>query len=102
MKKEDFDNLRKLKAEADIWRRALKRQNSAELSQKIERHIKQITALENKITEYILNLPDPQLRSIVYMRSIEGLDWNTIASQAGGGNTEDSVRKAYARFINRL
>lgn len=99
---QDFDRLYNLKTEVKLWERALHKHHSQELTQKIEEHVQNITALEDKLIEYILDIPDPQLRNVIYMRSIEGQKWSVIASNIGGNNTEDSVRKMYKRFIDKL
>ena len=102
IKAQDFDRLYNLKTEVKIWERALHKQHSLELTQKIEEHLQDITALEDKLIEYILDIPDSQLRNVIYMRSVEGHKWSVIASNIGGNNTEDSVRKMYKRFIDKL
>ncbi len=99
---QDFNKLYSLRVEIKIWERALHRLHKPELIKKIREHIQDITELEEKLTEYILGIPDSQLRNVIYMRSIEGQKWSAIASHIGGNNTEDSVRKMYKRFLDKL
>ncbi len=102
MEKYKFDNLLALKAEVKMWKRALCKHDSKSLTKKIEAHLYKISKLEEEMIEYILNLPDPQLRDIIYMHCIEDLKWDYIAAKIGGGNTADSVRKIYSRFMKKL
>lgn len=55
----------------------------------------------NKVEEFIASVDDSRMRRIINLRFIEGLSWNKVADRIGGGNTEDSVRKAFDRFIER-
>ena len=49
----------------------------------------------NEVESFISNI-----RRIVSLRVIDGLSWNKVALKMGGGNTEDSVRKAFDRFVS--
>lgn len=55
----------------------------------------------NKVEEFIANLDDSRMRRIINLRFIEGLSWNKVADRIGGGNTEDSIRMAFNRFMER-
>jgi hypothetical protein len=48
--------------------------------------------------EFIEGITDSRMRRIVSLRCVENLSWREIASRIGG-NTEDSVRMAFNRFI---
>lgn len=54
----------------------------------------------NEIEKFIESINDSRMRRIINMRIIDNLSWNQIADKIGGGNTEDSVRKAFSRFIS--
>ena len=56
----------------------------------------------NKIMRYVAGLDDSFMRQIITYRCIDLLKWKQIAQKIGGRNTEESVRKAYARFAERL
>lgn len=101
MIRKKIDKLLSLKAEVKMWRRALNRCKSKKLTAKITQHLEQIKKDEEEITEYILTLSDPQIRAIIYMHCIEDLKWDYIAAKIGGGNTADSVRKIYTRFLEK-
>lgn len=55
----------------------------------------------NEVEEFICTIDDSRMRRIVNLRIIEGLSWNHVADKIGGGNTEDSVRKSFARFMEK-
>lgn len=65
-----------------------------------------ITSLEmelletlNQVEEFIASVDDSRMRRIITLRFIENLSWNKVADRIGGGNTEDSVKKAFYRFM---
>ena len=49
--------------------------------------------------EFIASVQDSRIRRIINLRFIEKLSWNKVADRIGGGNTEDSVRKAFDRYM---
>lgn len=55
----------------------------------------------NKVEEFIASVSDSRMRRIINLRFIEGLSWNKVADRIGGGNTEDSIRMAFNRFMER-
>ena len=52
----------------------------------------------NEVEEFIASISDSHIRRIVNLRVIDGLSWNEVARNIGG-NTEDSVKKAFYRFM---
>ena len=54
----------------------------------------------NQVEEFIASIKDSHIRRIVNLRVIDGLSWNEVARRIGG-NTEDSVRKAFERFMEK-
>jgi hypothetical protein len=54
----------------------------------------------NKVEEFISTIKDSHIRRIVTLRVVDGLTWNQVAGKIGG-NTEDSVRKAFDRFMEK-
>lgn len=54
----------------------------------------------NEVEEFIASVKDSRMRRIINLRIIEGLSWSRVADCIGGGNTEDSVKKAFYRFIS--
>lgn len=55
----------------------------------------------NQIEEFIASVDDSRMRRIINLRFIENLSWNKAADKIGGGNTEDSIKKAFYRFMEQ-
>lgn len=53
-----------------------------------------------EIMDYINSIDDDFMRQIIYLRNVCLMQWNEIAGTVGG-NTENSVKKAYSRFVNK-
>ena len=54
----------------------------------------------NDVEKFISDIKDSHIRRIVNLRVVEGLSWQKVADKIGG-NTEDSVRMAFERFMKR-
>lgn len=54
----------------------------------------------NEVESFISTVKDSHMRRIITLRVVDGLTWNQVASKIGG-NTEDSVRKAFDRFMEK-
>jgi hypothetical protein len=128
MDKKELNQIYYLEKEIEMWRKALNRLQSRSLvpSQEItgmpfgsgtsdkvgnlavsEADIEsKIKELQNKVFEeqykllkYIETIDDSLMRQIMYHRHVLCMKWNEVAMTIGGGNTEDSVRKAHDRFL---
>ena len=55
----------------------------------------------NRLNRYIASVDDSLMRQILTYRHINGLSWKQVAENVGGGNTEDSVRKAHNRYLKK-
>lgn len=55
----------------------------------------------NGIEEFIASLNDSQMRRIISLRFLDRMSWRNVAQNIGGGNTEDSVRMAFERFMKK-
>lgn len=53
---------------------------------------------EAAVTAYIGSVPDSLVRQILTLRFVDGHSWTAVAHRIGGGNTEESVKKAFYRF----
>lgn len=53
----------------------------------------------NEVEEFISEIQDSRIRRIINLRFMENMPWNKVADCIGGGNTEDSVKKAFYRFM---
>ena len=56
----------------------------------------------SQIREFVDNIDDEYIKSIVTYRFIEGMSWRQVAFKMGGGNTEACVKMAYKRYIDKL
>lgn len=54
----------------------------------------------NEVEEFIASVKDSHIRRIISLRVIDELSWNEVARKIGG-NTEDSVRKTFDRFMEK-
>lgn len=55
----------------------------------------------NQIMRYVACIDDSFIRQIITYRHIDMMKWRDIAQKIGGGNSEDGIRKAYARFLEK-
>ena len=55
----------------------------------------------NEIEKFISEINDSQVRRIINLRIINRLTWGRVAEKIGGGNTEDSVKKIFYRFMEK-
>ena len=55
----------------------------------------------NQIMRYVANVDDSMLRQVIMLRNLDMLTWRQIAQKIGGGNTEDGIRMAYKRFVDK-
>lgn len=60
----------------------------------------ELLQMTNDVEEYLHGIKDSHMRRIINLRVIEQLSWNEVADRIGGGNTSESVRKAFDRFIS--
>ncbi len=55
----------------------------------------------NQVEKFIASVEDSRMRRIITLRVIDNLSWNSVADSIGGGNTEDSVKKSFYRFMEK-
>lgn len=55
----------------------------------------------NEIESFILTITDSHIRRIVNLRIINGFTWGKVAEKIGGGNSEDTVRMTFNRFMEK-
>lgn len=55
----------------------------------------------NQVEKFIASVEDSRMRRIITLRVIDNLSWNGVADRIGGGNTEDSVKKSFYRFMEK-
>ncbi len=72
----------------------------AELKSELDNSVKQYEALKTRIEKYIAGISDLLIRRIMEKRVLQHKAWSVIADELGGGNTRDSVKKMYYRYIS--
>lgn len=53
----------------------------------------------NDVEKFIASVDDSRVRRIINLRFLESKSWNEVADAIGGGNTENSVRMIFNRFM---
>lgn len=66
---------------------------------KLELRYEKLLHVTNDVMNFIESVEDSHMRLIITYRIIESYSWNQVADAMGGGNTEDSVKKAFYRFM---
>lgn len=66
-----------------------------------ERYVK-LLELQNKVEEEINKLPTPRLQMIFELKFIDNLSWQQVAWNIGNKATEDSVKKEYYRYLEKI
>lgn len=61
----------------------------------------QLNEMINDVECFISSIDDSYIRRLLSLRVIDGLPWLKVANKMGGDNTEDSVRKAYDRYLEK-
>ena len=69
------------------------------LRRKLNKRIKELMDLVEETNEFIGNIEDSLVRQIISLRYINGLTWEEVAANIGGGTTTESVRKTAERFL---
>lgn len=54
-----------------------------------------------EIENFIASVDDSHMRRIIDLRVIQGMEWHDVAKLIGGGNTEDTVRMQFNRFMEK-
>lgn len=70
-----------------------------ELKETIQSNVRRCFAEYTRLLRFIRGVEDSRMRQILTLRYRNGMTWQRIAMEIGGGNTEDSVRKMHDRFL---
>lgn len=73
----------------------------ADIRAVIEAKVQLAVVEYNRLNRYIASIEDSLIRQIIALRFVDGLSWRQVANHIGGGNTEDSVRKAVNRYLKQ-
>ncbi len=55
----------------------------------------------NQIMRYIASIDDSLIRQVITYRHVDMMKWRDIAQKIGGGNSEDGIRMAYKRYLEK-
>lgn len=67
----------------------------------LERRKADLEEKTNDIEEFISTIDDSLMRRIVEYRIVQQMTWKKVALHIGGGNTEESIKKIYQRYLQR-
>ncbi len=98
----DTEELVELKIKARKGKNSGKETLIAEQERRLVEKIRRCKSLKKEINEFIDGIEDSLMRQIMYYRYAKGMSWRKVAFMTGGGNTENGVRMAATRFLNRL
>jgi hypothetical protein len=73
----------------------------ADLKELLDLNLKKCFYELNRLNRYIESIEDSQIRMIMSLRYINGLDWSQVAYSIGGGNSDKSVQMIVNRFLKR-
>jgi len=74
----------------------------ADIKAVIEKKIMRAAAEYKRLVGVIEAVDDSYMRLILMARHVDGLSWENVAIQLGGGNTGDGVRMAHGRFLKKM
>lgn len=69
------------------------------LEQQIKERVLDSAALYIQIWSYINTIHDPRVRQIIALRYIDGLPWQQVANNIGGGISVSGVRMILDRYL---
>ena len=72
----------------------------AHLKTELEKQVEEYETLKIRIERYISSIPDLLIHRIMTKKVFEHKKWRVIAEELGWGNTKDSVKKMYYRYIS--
>ena len=54
-----------------------------------------------EVQRFLMNVKDPHIKRIISFRCIDRMRWDEVARRMGGGNSEDSVKQAFWRYVSK-
>ena len=78
---------------------ASKALQAAQISETINGLLAKLQMKRKEIYDYIATVDDSLMRQIIMYRCISLCTWEEVAIYVGGGNSADSVRKLFVRFV---
>lgn len=77
-------------------------QKAADLEARINAKIDELQNAREETLRFVADIPDSLTRMVVYYHCVGLMSWQRVAFKVGGANTGESVRKIYARFIEKM
>lgn len=78
---------------------ASKALQAAQISETINGLLTKLQMKRKEIYDYIATVDDSLVRQIIMYRCVSLCTWEEVAIYVGGGNSADSVRKLFVRFV---
>ena len=78
---------------------AARAERAAQISETIDGLLARLQLKRKEIYDYIATIDDSLMRQIIMYRCLSLCTWDEVARYVGGGNTADSVRKLFVRFV---
>lgn len=69
------------------------------LKNKLRRRLEELIGQREELEEYIAEIPDSEMRTILTLRYVEGLTWDQVASSMGVQGDGSTERKKHDRFL---
>lgn len=73
----------------------------ADIEAIIRGKLAEIQMQRKKIMQYIDSIDDSLLRQIMFLRNVSCMNWKQIASELGGYNSEECIKKMYQRHFRK-
>lgn len=77
------------------------REEIEELREEIQYNMRKCIREQIRLEQYIRDVEDSEMRQILCLRYVNGLPWAQVAASISSYATEDSVRMAHNRFLEK-
>ena len=69
------------------------------LKERLQRRVDDLMDLRAEILEFVEGIDDSLLRQVIILRHVNGLTWDQVAKEVGGGNTGNTLQKMHDRYF---
>jgi len=74
-------------------------QKMERLKERLQRRVDDLMDLRAEILEFVEGIDDSLLRQVIILRHVNGLTWDQVAKEVGGGNTGNTLQKMHDRYF---
>jgi len=74
-------------------------QKMERLKKRMQRRVDDLLELRIEILEFVEGIDDSLLRQVIILRHVNGLTWDQVAKEVGGGNTGNTLQKMHDRYF---